>query len=106
MAALTTRTGVFMAALTTADTASTNTLVADAFPTAKALVIYLLASIGAGEIALQQSLDGGGTWVNERAAFTVTTEEYVTVTNPVGMYRFLTNGAWSGDAIARYEVKG
>lgn len=103
MAVLTTKRGTLTSSIITAD-GSTDVVLADAFPTARALVIYLLASIVAGQLDIEQSIDGT-TWVPVGTTVSATSEEYQTITSPVGQYRVTASGSFEGDALVRYEIK-
>jgi hypothetical protein len=103
MAVLSTRRGTLTSSLIV--DGSSDVFLADAFPTARALVIYLIASIVTGQVDIEQSIDGA-TWVPVGTTISATSEEYQTITLPVGQYRVTTSGTFDGDVLVRYEVKG
>lgn len=105
MAVLTHRRGVLIDTSQTVDGASENSILVDAFPTARALVIYLTVFLAAGEFTVEQSIDGGATWVPAGTALTAgVSSEQRRIDNPVGMYRTMATGI-TGAVAASYQVK-
>jgi hypothetical protein len=89
----------------TVDGPSVNIFNADAFPNARALVVHLLIFSAAGAFDLEQSIDGGATWLPVGSQLSGIAEEHRIVTRPVGLYRTNASGSLNGAVTARYQVK-
>ena len=105
MAVVSDRRGFLVDEIQTVDGASVNTFNADAWPNARALVVYLLIFSAAGAFDLEQSIDGGTTWVPVGSQLSGAAEEHRIVTAPVGLYRTNASGSLNGAVTARYQVK-